>query len=136
MAPKKRDLPYLTRAESELMRAFWEHGPQTVTELLGHLGRDVAYTTALTLVRILEKKGYVTHEAQPDGGRAYVYRPKVQRENVTRRHVRDLVDRLFGGSAQSLVVGLLDDEDLSPEELAELRAQIDKKLSGNRGGKR
>lgn len=70
-------------------------------------GREVAYTTALTLVRILEKKGYVTHEAQPAGGRA-----------------------------QSLVVGLLDDEDLSPEELAELRSQIDKKLSGKRGGKR
>jgi predicted transcriptional regulator len=96
-----------------------------------HVEREVAYTTALTLVRILEQKGYVDHAPHPDGGRAHVYRALVPREGARKRHVKDLVDRLFGGRSDSLVLGLLDDDVLGEAELAELRKQIDQKLAGS-----
>src|SRR4051812_17931692 len=120
--------PYLTRAESELMQLLWKHGPSTVQQLLERLGREVAYTTVLTTVRILEQKGYASHEANPDGGRAHVYKAAVAETKERKRHVRDLVDRLFGGSTQGLVSGLIDDESLSRDELHELKKRIDEKL--------
>lgn len=122
------DKPYLTRAESELMQLLWKRGPSTVQQLLEGLGRDVAYTTVLTTVRILEQKGYVTHAPNPEGGRAHVYSPAVEESKTRRRHVRDLVDRLFGGKTGGLVQGLLEDEELSRDELELLRKQIDQKL--------
>lgn len=126
------EMPLLTRAESELMALFWERGPRTVHELAAGLPRPLAYTTVLTLVRILEQKGYVTHSPHPDGGRAHLYRAAVDPVRTRTRHVRDLVDRLFGGRAEGLVVGLLEDEKLSRRELAALKAQIDAKLGKKR----
>lgn len=120
--------PYLTRAESELMQLLWRHGPSTVQQLLERLGREVAYTTVLTTVRILEQKGYAKHEPNPEGGRAHVYKAAVAETKVRRRHVADLVDRLFGGSTQGLVTGLIDDESLSRDDLEELKRRIDEKL--------
>lgn len=120
--------PYLTRAESELMQLLWKHGACTVQQLLEGLGREVAYTTVLTTVRILEQKGYVKHEPNPDGGRAHVYKPAVAETRVRKRHVADLVDRLFGGKPQGLVAGLIEDESLSRDELEELKKRIDEKL--------
>jgi BlaI family penicillinase repressor len=126
-------LPLLTRAESELMRLLWGEGPATIHVLLERVeGSGVrpapAYNTVLTLVRILEQKGYVAHQPDPQGGRGYVYRPCVDAVPVRRRHVRDLVDRLFGGKAEDLMVGLLEDERLTRGELEQLREQIERKL--------
>jgi predicted transcriptional regulator len=135
MARTRTELPLLTRAESELMRLFWEHGPMTVHELAARSGREVAYNTVLTLVRILEQKGYVSHSPHPDGGRAHVYRAAEASAPVRRRHVRDLVDRLFGGRAEGLMVGLIEDEALSRDELEQLRAQIESKLGQPRKAK-
>jgi BlaI family penicillinase repressor len=135
MKRTKPELPLLTRAESELMRLFWEHGPMTVHEVAAGVGRELAYNTVLTLVRILEQKGYVTHSPHPDGGRAHVYRAAEASAPVRSRHVRDLVDRLFGGSAEGLMVGLLEDEALSRGELEQLRAQIETKLGKARKGR-
>lgn len=126
MAAQSR--PYLTRAESELMQLLWKRGPSTVQQLLEGLDREVAYTTVLTTVRILEQKGYVNHAPNPEGGRAHVYTPAVEESKTRKRHVRDLVDRLFGGSTRGLVSGLLEDEELSRDELEALRREIDAKL--------
>ena len=118
----------LTRAESEIMRVLWDRDGATVHEVVEGLPRAVAYTTALTLLRILEQKGYVRHEPHPSGGRAHVYRPVVPASKTRQLHVRDLVDRLFGGRPDQLVVGLLDDENLTRAELERLRSAIESRL--------
>jgi predicted transcriptional regulator len=118
----------LTRAESEIMRVLWERDGATVHEVVEGLPRAVAYTTALTLLRILEQKGYVRHDPHPAGGRAHVYRPVVPASKTRQLHVRDLVDRLFGGRSEQLVVGLLDDENLTRAELERLRNAIESRL--------
>lgn len=120
--------PYMTRAESELMQLLWKHGPSTVQQLLEKMEREVAYTTVLTMVKILEQKGYAKREANPDGGRAHVYTAAVAETKERKRHVRDLVERLFGGSTTGLVSGLIDDESLSRDDLEELKKRIDEKL--------
>jgi predicted transcriptional regulator len=110
------------------MRILWARGPSTINELIGELDRKVAYTTVLTLVRILEQKGYVAHQPHPEGGKAFVYRAAVAQRGVRTRHVRDLVDRLFGGRVDDQLAGLVADEHLGADELKALRAQIDDKL--------
>jgi predicted transcriptional regulator len=115
--------------ESEIMRVLWDKQQVTVHEVVAALPRTVAYTSALTVLRILEKKGYVAHDAHPDGGRAHVYRPLVAAPLARRRHVRDLVDRLFGGQSAQLVVGLLEEEVLTPEELKRMRTVIESRLA-------
>lgn len=133
----RKDLPTLTRAESEIMQIVWERGPATVHDVIEAMSREVAYTTALTILRILEKKGYVRHEPDPEGGRAYLYSAAVAQDRVRRDHVRDLVQRMFSGSTAELVAGLVEEEKLSREELEELRARIDARLgSGKKERKR
>jgi len=127
--------PILTRAESEIMAILWRAGGATVHEVVEALSRDVAYTSALTLLRILEKKGYIQHEPHPDGGRAHFYKPLVQAVAARRHHVRDLVDRLFGGQSDELVSGLLEDEKWSKPDLERLRKLIDSRLSAQRAHK-
>jgi predicted transcriptional regulator len=124
--------PILTRAESEIMAFLWRSGGATVHEVVEALARDVAYTSVLTLLRILEKKGYIQHEPHPDGGRAHFYKPLVQAVTARRHHVRDLVDRLFGGQSEELVLGLLEEEKWSKPDLERLRELIDSRLAGGR----
>lgn len=122
--------PILTRAESEVMSILWAQEGATVHEVVAAMPRPVAYTSVLTVLRILEKKGYVRHEPHPDGGRAHVYKPLVQVTKARRHHVRDLVDRLFGGQSEELVVGLLEEEKWSKADLERLKEVIDSRLSG------
>ncbi len=124
----KQDVPTLTRAEAEVMQILWARGRSTVHDVVAAMARAVAYTTALTIVRILEKKGYVRHEADPEGGRAFIYVPAVAQAEARREHVRDLVRRLFDGKPQDLLAGLVDEEKLTPRELEALRARIDSRL--------
>jgi predicted transcriptional regulator len=118
------------------MKVLWRHGEATVHDVVDALPKQVAYTTALTMLRILEQKGYVIHVPNPAGGRAHVYRPAAAEESVRRSHVRDLVDRVFGGSAEELVTGLLRDEKLTRAELEGLRAYIDSQLAGDGAAKK
>lgn len=129
MKTRANEPPILTRAESEIMAVLWRSGGATVHDVVAALERDVAYTSALTMLRILEKKGYVQHEPHPDGGRAHVYKPLVQAVAARRHHVRDLIDRLFGGQSDELVVGLLEEEKWSKPDLERLRELIDSRLS-------
>jgi BlaI family transcriptional regulator, penicillinase repressor len=123
--------PILTRAESEIMSVLWSRGAATVHDVVAALARDSAYTSVLTMLRILEKKGYVSREPEPGGGRAHVYRPRVAATRARRLHVRDLVDRLFGGRSEELMVGLVEDDALSRDELEQLRGLIESRLGGD-----
>ena len=116
----------LTDAELRLMDVLWKRGPSTVGEVHGALPRrdKVAYSTVLTTLRILEDKGYLDHQQR---GRAYVYRPLVAREDARQKGVRHLVQRLFDDSPKALVLNVLENEEFSAEELAELRRLMDRR---------
>ncbi|HWO12309.1 MAG TPA: BlaI/MecI/CopY family transcriptional regulator [Polyangiaceae bacterium] len=127
---KARKPPVLTRVECEVMKVLWQHVEGvTAHDVVRELGRPIAYTTALTMLRTLEQKGYVSHKAHPDGGRAHLFRATVQERDARQSHVRELVRRLFHGEANALVSGLLQEEEFSRDALEALRLQIEEKLT-------
>jgi predicted transcriptional regulator len=136
MRAKKTTRPFLTRVEAEIMGVLWAKGAATVHAVIGELERPLAYTSVLTMLRVLEQKGYVSHEPSPDGGRAHVYRPTVSQDGVRKSHLRDLVDRFFAGHRDELMIGLLRDERWSRAELESLRAEIELRLEAKKGGPR
>ena len=115
----------LTEAELRLMEVFWQRGPSTVQEVLDALSGDkpLAYNSVLTIIRILDKKGYVAHAKSSDG-RAYVYAPIVKRSEATRSEVRHLVKRLFQNSHELLVLNILEDAGLKEDELQRLKQYL------------
>lgn len=127
---KARKPPILTRVECEVMKLLWQHAAGvTAHDVVREFGRPIAYTTALSMLRTLEQKGYVAHEAHPNGGRAHLFRAAVEERDARQSHVRDLVHRLFYGEANALVSGLLEEEEFSRDALEALRLQIDEKLT-------
>jgi predicted transcriptional regulator len=110
----------LTDAELRLMDVLWDRGEATVADVVHALAGSapLAYTSVLTTMRILEKKGYVEHRQD---GRAFVYRPKVAREAVQRSTLRHLMARLFDGSPELLVLNVLRNEQLDMDELRRLQ---------------
>jgi BlaI family transcriptional regulator, penicillinase repressor len=121
MPPKKSNT--LTEAELRLMKILWRRGESAVTDLVADLpdGENLAYTSVLTTIRILEQKGYVLHRQE---GRAFVYRPCVAEQEASRSELRHVLNRFFGNSREQLVLSLLGDEEISPEELARLKQAI------------
>jgi BlaI family transcriptional regulator, penicillinase repressor len=115
----------LTPLELEIMKVLWETGPAAVQTVQEHLAPDrkLAYNTVQTMLNVLHRKGKVRRELQ---GRAYVYEPVVSRAQAAGQAVGDLVSRMFGGSAESLVLSLVEARHLTPEKLAELSALVDK----------
>jgi predicted transcriptional regulator len=113
-----------TPAELEILQVLWERGPSTVREVLDVLSerRKRAYTSIMNLLNIMADKGLVMREPQ---GRAFIYRAKKARENTVGKIVRDVLGRVFAGSASSLVAHVLDQSRPSEEELAEIRRTID-----------
>ena len=111
----------LTNGELRIMEVIWARGSATVAEVVGALKGVDAYTTILTLMRILKVKGYLSSRKE---GRAFVFLPRVDRDTVARKAVRQLVSRFFGGSPGELVLSFLREEQLTPEELAEIKRQI------------
>ncbi len=105
------------------MEVLWEKGAATVAEVAEALaGKDgSAYTTVLTMMRIMTEKGYL---ACRKDGRAHVFRPKVERDAAARKAVRHLLTKFFGGSPGELVMSFLREEELRPEELDELKRKI------------
>ena len=120
--PKAKEL---TERELEIMQVFWDHGeltPQDVRDRLAEAGRDLAYTTVATLVRILLEKGFVR---QTTDERPFRYEPARSFDEVSNNLVNDLLSRVFGGSTEKLLVSLLDRKKLSKKERETLQRILD-----------
>lgn len=114
-----------TARELDIMAILWDRGPSTVTEVRTALDDQLAYTTVLTVLRILEEKGHVTHTTE---GRAHRYQPLVERADAGDSALKRLKERLFGGSHELLLTRLVDDEDLTEEELTRMRDLLARRL--------
>jgi len=116
--------PALTDAEARIMAVLWQLKSATVADVVRDLREDrpVTYSTVQTLLRILETKGYVTHDKV---ARAFIYRPLVDEQQARRRALRHLVSRLFDGSPSLLVLNVLGDEELDPAELQRVKQLIE-----------
>jgi predicted transcriptional regulator len=114
----------LTEAELRIMNVLWDKGPATVHDVLNGLPEKLAlaYNSVLTIIRILEKKGYVKHIKD---GRSFIYTPQVDRTNATRFEVRHLVSRFFGNSHELLVLNILEEKGIDEEELQRLRQLLE-----------
>jgi len=115
----------LTEAELRIMNVLWDRGAATVHEVLQALPEKpaLAYNSILTIVRILETKGYVKHVKDK---RAHVYMPKVDRKDATRFEVSHLVSRFFGNSHERLVLNILEESEIDAEELARVRELLER----------
>ncbi len=115
----------LTEAELRIMNVLWEKGSATVHEVLQALSTKppLAYNSVLTIIRILETKGYVRHLKDK---RAHVYMPKVDRKDATRFEVRHLVSRFFGDSHEQLVLNILEEKSIDVGELERLRQLLER----------
>jgi BlaI family penicillinase repressor len=113
----------LTDQELEIMKIVWVRHTATVRDVYEALleRRKVAYTTVMTMMKILEQKGYLNRK-QVD--RAYVYRPAQPKNQVIGKMVRDFVNRVFNGSAEPLLVHLIEDRGLTGDEIEEIRRLI------------
>ena len=119
----RRKTPNLTEGELRLMDVLWKKGQATVGDVAESLLADppLAYTTVLTTLRILETKGYLRHTKK---GRAFVYEPVVAREEASRKALRHLVNRFFGGSREQLVINLLEEKTIDRDELRRIKKMI------------
>jgi predicted transcriptional regulator len=117
----------LTEAELRIMNVLWERRSATVHEVLDALPAKpaLAYNSVLTIIRILEKKGYVKHVKEEDR-RAHVYLPQIDRTDATRFEVRHLVSRFFGNSHEQLVLNALEETSIDAEELDRLRRLLER----------
>ena len=113
----------LTPLELEIMKVLWETGPANVQTVQQRLERELAYTTVQTMLNVLHRKGKAKRTLKD---KAYFYRPAVSRSQVMGKAVGDLIDRMFGGSAESLVMSLVETRQLTPEKLSRLQKLIEK----------
>ena len=111
----------LTPLELEIMDVLWETGPANVQTVQQKLKRELAYTTVQTMLNILQRKGKVKRTLKD---RAYFYKPSVTRQKVISKQVADVIDRLFAGSAESLVMSLVETKHLTPAKLARLQKLV------------
>ena len=114
---QKKTVP--TDQELEILKVVWQRGEATVREVFRDLSaqRKIAYTTVLTMMGILEQKGHLKKTA---GERAYIYRPTQPQQQVVGSMVNEFVNRVFNGSARPLLVHLVENPDVDPDELAEI----------------
>ena len=119
----RKRTPTLTEAELRVMKVVWKQGTATVNDVTDALpaGKRLAYNTILTTMRILEKKGYLRREK---AGRAHVYRPAVTKSQARTKAVRQMVQSFFDDSPEQLVLSVLENEKLTPEEIARLKTLI------------
>jgi predicted transcriptional regulator len=121
---KKITDPALTPLELQIMNVLWETGPANVQSVQANLkGRDLAYTTVQTMLNILHRKGKVKRLLK---NRTYIYRPVLSRQKAVTQAVSEVLDRFFGGSADGLLLNLVETRHLTPEKLARLQEIIDR----------
>jgi predicted transcriptional regulator len=114
-----------TARELDIMAVLWERGPSTVAEVRRALDTELAYNTVLTVLRILEEKGHVTHEEE---GRAHRYAPLVERAEAGGSALRRITRKLFSGSPELVLTRLVEGEDLSEDEVRRMRDLLAKRL--------
>jgi predicted transcriptional regulator len=121
MPPKKSIT--LTEAELRLMKILWQRGESAVNDLVAAIPdrEALAYNSVLTTIRILEQKGYVEHRQE---GRAFIYSACVGENEASRTEIRHIMQRFFGDSRERLLLSLLRDDEVSPEELQRLKDAI------------
>ena len=126
---KSSDDQQLTPLEFEIMNVLWRMGPANVQTVQSRLeGRSLAYTTVQTMLNVLHRKGKVKRQLKD---RAYVYRPVFSRQKAVQKAVGEMLDRFFAGSADGLVLNLLETRKLTPDKLARLQKLVEEK-DGNR----
>jgi BlaI family transcriptional regulator, penicillinase repressor len=112
----------LTRLELEIMQVLWKRGASNVGEVQDGLGRELAYPTVPTVLNTLHRKGKLRRKLD---GRAYVYSTTVTEAKALRHAVRDLVDRMFGGSSEELVLSLIKSRAIDLERIARMSRQLE-----------
>lgn len=120
----RRRSPSLTDAEARVMSVVWQKGTASVADVVAAFKkkRAVSYSTVQTILRILEEKGYVSHEKV---ARAFIYHPRVDERQARQRALKHLVTRLFNGSPSLLVLNVLEDEQIDAEELSRVKKFIE-----------
>lgn len=121
-----------TDRELDVMAVLWEHGPSTVAEVREQLDDALAYTTVLTVLRTLEQKGHIGHEAE---GKAHRYFALVGREEAGRSALGRVVEKLFGGSRELLLTHLVEGRGVDEEELERLRKILNDRVRDVGGGR-
>ena len=120
--PKGKTQPQLTRLELQIMKVLWKAGPSTVQAVQEKLDEPLAYTTVQTMLNILQRKGKVKRKLL---GKAFEYRPVLSRDRALGDAVGDMLDRVFGGSVEALLMSLVKNRQLDAEKLAKLQQLID-----------
>lgn len=121
----------LTPLELEIMTILWETGPANVQTVQGKIqGRSLAYTTVQTMLNVLHRKGKVKRRLND---RAYVYAPVLSRQRAVTQAVSDMLNRFFSGSAESLVLNLLETRHLSADKLTRIQGLIEQSRKEEHG---
>ncbi|MFT5327911.1 MAG: BlaI family penicillinase repressor [Planctomycetaceae bacterium] len=123
MNPKKIVMQKPSELELKILSVLWDHGPQTVRAVLELLpdGKQRAYTTILSTMQVMEKKGFLSHSRD---GASHVFQPAVQREDVMRPMMGDLMRNVFSGKPSAVLQCLLDEASVDKSELTEIRRLI------------
>ena len=118
----KREKAVLTKLELQIMQVIWKRGASTVSAVQQGLAQDLAYTTVQTMLNILLRKGKLKRELQ---GRAFTYSATVTEAKASTHAVRDLVDRMFGGSREEVVMSLIKSRQIDAKKIAELSKRLE-----------
>ncbi|WP_319533070.1 BlaI/MecI/CopY family transcriptional regulator [uncultured Cohaesibacter sp.] len=129
---KKKTNEFLTEVELEFMTRLWELGEGTVRDVMAKLApeRELAYTSAATIMRILEQKNFVESKKE---GKTYVYQALLTKDAYQTRFLKDISEKLFDNTPAALVARLVDDEDLSEEALNEIRVLLEGRMKNDNG---
>lgn len=125
----KADTTSLTKLELQIMQVIWRQGASNVSEVQQGLEQPLAYTTVQTMLNILHRKGKLARELD---GRAFVYSATVSEARALKDAVRDLVDRMFGGSSEELVMSLVKSKQVDPERIARMSRALDTSKKGEK----
>jgi len=119
---RNKSVSGLTAAEAEVMNVIWGNEPTGIPDIVAQMPRELAYSTVMTTVRILCDKGFVRQCGKE--GRAFIYESCVGRDEVRCSMVRDLAERLFGGSVKSMVMNMIQEETIDAQDLKDVKKMI------------
>lgn len=113
-----------TDYELAILKILWSEAPLSISEILERFPKKPkpAYSSLLTIVRLMDKKGYISHEKK---GKAYFYYPVLKEEKYSKSEIKKLADTIFGGSKYDLAVNIIKKEKLKPEEVAHLKKLVE-----------